>query len=99
MTTLCISLTLIYYLLLVLHCPGAAVGVELSDDQAKLCMVDDMKDQLTPLACAYARARGMNFGSDQTFLLKLSYEKIDDILSKIRRLRHCILTHSIEYYM
>lgn len=37
---------------------GAAVGVPLSDDQAKLCMVDDLKNELTPLATAYARARG-----------------------------------------
>lgn len=38
---------------------GAAVGVSLSAEQAQLCMVDDMADQLTPLAIAYARARGM----------------------------------------
>ena len=37
---------------------GAAVGVPLTKEQAKLCMVDDMIDSLTPLAMAYARARG-----------------------------------------
>ncbi|KAJ6640228.1 Bifunctional purine biosynthesis protein ATIC [Pseudolycoriella hygida] len=37
---------------------GAAVGNPLSIDQAKLCMVDDIFDILTPLATAYARARG-----------------------------------------
>ena len=37
---------------------GAAVGTTLSDEQARLCMVDDLQDQLTPLATAYARARG-----------------------------------------
>lgn len=37
---------------------GAAVGTPLSHDQAKLCQVDDIYDQLTPLAAAYARARG-----------------------------------------
>ena len=37
---------------------GAAVGVELTAEEAKLCMVDDLKDQLSPLATAYARARG-----------------------------------------
>lgn len=37
---------------------GAAVGTPLSAEQAKLCMVDDLSDQLTPLAIAYARARG-----------------------------------------
>lgn len=30
----------------------------ISFEQAKLCMVDDLSDQLTPLAIAYARARG-----------------------------------------
>lgn len=37
---------------------GAAVGNPLSIEQAKLCMVDDIFDMLTPLAIAYARARG-----------------------------------------
>ena len=37
---------------------GAAVAVPLTAEQAKLCMVDDMIDNLTPLATAYARARG-----------------------------------------
>jgi len=38
---------------------GAAVGVSLSEEEAKLCMVDDISNKLTPLATAYARARGM----------------------------------------
>lgn len=37
---------------------GAAVGIPLDQVQAKLCQVDDIFDQLTPLATAYARARG-----------------------------------------
>ncbi|KAL2715457.1 bifunctional purine biosynthesis protein PURH [Vespula squamosa] len=37
---------------------GAAVGVSLNDVQAKLCQVDDLINQLTPLSIAYARARG-----------------------------------------
>ncbi|XP_018580053.1 bifunctional purine biosynthesis protein PURH [Anoplophora glabripennis] len=37
---------------------GAAVGVPLNGNQAKLCMVDDLQEKLTPLATAYARARG-----------------------------------------
>lgn len=37
---------------------GAAIGLPLSENEAKLCMVDDVQDTLTPLACAYARARG-----------------------------------------
>ena len=42
---------------------GAAVGVPLSPEQARLCFVDDMMEELTPLATAYARARGMYVGS------------------------------------
>uniref|UniRef100_A0A667X1G6 Bifunctional purine biosynthesis protein ATIC n=1 Tax=Myripristis murdjan TaxID=586833 RepID=A0A667X1G6_9TELE len=37
---------------------GAAVGVPLSEEEAKVCMVNDMLKDLTPLATAYARARG-----------------------------------------
>lgn len=37
---------------------GAAVGVPLSPEDRKLCMVDDLAESLTPLANAYARARG-----------------------------------------
>lgn len=37
---------------------GAAVGIALTDTERKLCMVDDLGVPLTPLANAYARARG-----------------------------------------
>ncbi|KAF8159906.1 cytidine deaminase-like protein [Crassisporium funariophilum] len=37
---------------------GAAVGVELSETEKKVYGVDDLKEPLTPLASAYARARG-----------------------------------------
>ncbi|KAJ7229192.1 bifunctional purine biosynthesis protein ade10 [Mycena pura] len=37
---------------------GAAVGIELDDIEKKVYGVDDLKEPLTPLACAYARARG-----------------------------------------
>ncbi|XP_060008155.1 bifunctional purine biosynthesis protein ATIC isoform X2 [Lagenorhynchus albirostris] len=37
---------------------GAAVGVPLSEDEAKVCMVYDMYETLTPISTAYARARG-----------------------------------------
>ncbi|XP_022423327.1 bifunctional purine biosynthesis protein PURH isoform X2 [Delphinapterus leucas] len=37
---------------------GAAVGIPLSEDQAKVCMVYDMYETLTPISTAYARARG-----------------------------------------
>lgn len=41
-----------------MSCKGAAVGVPLSEDEAKVCMVHDVLKDLTPLATAYARARG-----------------------------------------
>ncbi len=37
---------------------GAAVGLPLSDTLKKIYFVDDVKTELSPLACAYARARG-----------------------------------------
>ena len=40
---------------------GAAVGLPLTDTLAKIYRVEDMGD-LSPLACAYARARGVRPG-------------------------------------
>ena len=37
---------------------GAAVGLPLSDILKKIYFVDDLKTELSPIACAYARARG-----------------------------------------
>ena len=37
---------------------GAAVGLPLSDTLKKIYFVDDIKEELSPIACAYARARG-----------------------------------------
>ncbi|XP_048340363.1 bifunctional purine biosynthesis protein ATIC isoform X2 [Sphaerodactylus townsendi] len=37
---------------------GAAVGVPLSEEEAQVCMVHDLFKTLSPLAAAYARARG-----------------------------------------
>ena len=37
---------------------GAAVGIELSETEKTVYGVDDLKEPLTPLASAYARARG-----------------------------------------
>jgi len=37
---------------------GAAVGIELNETERKVYGVDGLKDPLTPLATAYARARG-----------------------------------------
>ncbi|MGM9708251.1 MAG: phosphoribosylaminoimidazolecarboxamide formyltransferase [Prevotella sp.] len=37
---------------------GAAIGLPLSETLKKIYFVDDVKIELSPLACAYARARG-----------------------------------------
>ncbi|XP_012506913.1 PREDICTED: bifunctional purine biosynthesis protein PURH [Propithecus coquereli] len=37
---------------------GAAIGIPLSEDEAKVCMVNDLYKTLTPISTAYARARG-----------------------------------------
>lgn len=37
---------------------GAAVGLELNEVEKKVYGVDDLKEPLTPVAAAYARARG-----------------------------------------
>jgi phosphoribosylaminoimidazolecarboxamide formyltransferase/IMP cyclohydrolase len=37
---------------------GAAIGLKLDNTEAKVYGVDDLKEPLTPLAAAYARARG-----------------------------------------
>ena len=37
---------------------GAAVGLPLSETLRKIYFVDDIKEELSPIACAYARARG-----------------------------------------
>ena len=37
---------------------GAAVGLPLSDTLRKIYFVDDIQEELSPIACAYARARG-----------------------------------------
>ncbi|KAG1801756.1 AICARFT IMPCHase bienzyme [Suillus variegatus] len=37
---------------------GAAVGLELDETEKHVYGVEDLKEPLTPLACAYARARG-----------------------------------------
>lgn len=46
-----------YHLCFVFH-EGAAVGVPLTEEEARVCMVHDLMKDLTPLATAYARARG-----------------------------------------
>ena len=50
---------------------GAAVGLPLSDVLAKIYWVDDLED-LSPLACAYARARGADRMSSYGDFIALS---------------------------
>ncbi|XP_011502183.1 PREDICTED: bifunctional purine biosynthesis protein PURH [Ceratosolen solmsi marchali] len=61
---------------------GAAVGIALNDIQAKLCQVDDIADKLTPLAVAYARARGADRMSSFGDFIALS-NPCDAITAKI----------------
>ncbi|XP_046846351.1 bifunctional purine biosynthesis protein ATIC-like [Xenia sp. Carnegie-2017] len=53
---------------------GAAVAVPLSMNQAKLCMVDDLYNDLTPISTAYARARGADRMSSFGDWVALSHE-------------------------
>jgi AICAR transformylase/IMP cyclohydrolase PurH len=39
---------------------GVAVGLELNETEKQVYGVDDLKEPLTPLAAAYARARGQS---------------------------------------
>ena len=43
---------------------GAAIGLKLDSTEAKVYGVDDLKEPLTPLAAAYARARGECWPND-----------------------------------
>lgn len=61
---------------------GAAVGVPLDPTQAKLCQVDDLLNQLTPLATAYARARGADRMSSFGDFVALS-DPCDEVTAKI----------------
>ncbi|XP_006625097.1 bifunctional purine biosynthesis protein PURH [Apis dorsata] len=61
---------------------GAAVAVPLNIVQAKLCQVDDLLDQLTPLATAYARARGADRMSSFGDFIALS-DTCDEVTAKI----------------
>ncbi len=51
---------------------GAAVGLPLSDTLKKIYFVDDVKIPLTPIACAYARARGADRMSSYGDFIALS---------------------------
>lgn len=61
---------------------GAAVGVPLSLEEAKVCMVDDIFSSLSPIAIAYARARGADRMSSFGDFIALS-DECDEITAKI----------------
>ena len=63
---------------------GAAVGLPLSDTLKKIYWVDDMGD-LSPLACAYARARGADRMSSFGDFIALSDVCDRDTASLIKR--------------
>ena len=51
---------------------GAAIGLPLSDVLKKIYFVDDIKIPITPMACAYARARGADRMSSYGDFIALS---------------------------
>lgn len=51
---------------------GAAIGLPLSDILKKIYFVDDLKVELSPIACAYARARGADRMSSYGDFIALS---------------------------
>lgn len=61
---------------------GASVATPLSKLEAAVCMVDDLYDSLTPLATAYARARGADRMSSFGDFIALS-DTCDAITAKI----------------
>lgn len=61
---------------------GAAVATPLSKEQAAVCMVDDLYDSLSPLAIAYALARGADRMSSFGDFIALS-DTCDVITAKI----------------
>lgn len=61
---------------------GAAIGTPLNDTDKKVYQVDDLKVPLTPLASAYARARGADRMSSFGDFIALS-DKVDVATAKI----------------
>ncbi|KAK2115794.1 hypothetical protein P7K49_006420 [Saguinus oedipus] len=51
---------------------GAAVGISLSEDEARVCMVFDLYKTLTPISMAYTRARGADRMSSSGDFVALS---------------------------
>ena len=63
---------------------GAAVGLPLTDVEKKIYWVDDM-GELSPLACAYARARGADRMSSFGDFISLSDECDADTARLVKR--------------
>ncbi|XP_071034619.1 bifunctional purine biosynthesis protein ATIC isoform X2 [Parasteatoda tepidariorum] len=61
---------------------GAAVAVPLTSEEAKVCMVDDLYEILTPVSTAYARARGADRMSSFGDFVALS-DKCDVVTARI----------------
>ncbi|XP_050664088.1 bifunctional purine biosynthesis protein ATIC isoform X2 [Leptidea sinapis] len=61
---------------------GAAVGIPLTAEEASVCMVSDLLPQLSPLASAYARARGADRMSSFGDFIALS-DECDDVTAKV----------------
>ncbi|XP_050343901.1 bifunctional purine biosynthesis protein ATIC [Nymphalis io] len=61
---------------------GAAVGLPLTKEEAAVCMVADLLPQLSPLACAYARARGADRMSSFGDFIAIS-DECDEITARI----------------
>lgn len=61
---------------------GASVGTPLSNEEASVCMVDDLYDLLSPISIAYARARGADRMSSFGDFIALS-DNCDVITAKI----------------
>ncbi|MCD8305793.1 MAG: phosphoribosylaminoimidazolecarboxamide formyltransferase [Prevotella sp.] len=61
---------------------GAAIGLPLSDTLKKIYFVDDINEELSPLACAYARARGADRMSSYGDFIALS-DTCDAVTAKL----------------
>lgn len=61
---------------------GAAVGLPLSDTLKKIYFVDDVKLPLSPIACAYARARGADRMSSYGDFIALS-DTCDEVTANL----------------
>lgn len=64
---------------------GAAVGLPLTETLSKIYFVDDIKMPLSPLACAYARARGADRMSSYGDFIALSDECDEATATLIKR--------------